>query len=426
MALLLTHASELLTLAGPARARRGPEMGDLGVVRDGAVLIAGDRIVRAGPTDAVARALPQGLGEVVEHDCAGMVVTPGLVDSHTHLVFAQPRLADYERRLAGATYAEIAAAEGGIQSSLAAVRAAAEPELAADAAHWMRTARALGTTTIEVKSGYGLTTEAECKSLRAAANAKTAVGGDAPRTYLGAHIVPPEFRHDRAAYLRLVVGEMLEAVMRPGGGSPEFAPEFADVFCDPAGFSLEESRTVLMAAKRKGLKLKLHAEQFAAIGGIGLGVELGAVSVDHCDAARAEDARLLARAATVATLLPGASMFLGRPFAPARLLLEAGSAVALATDFNPGTCPWLSLPLIMSVACSGMRLTPAEAWTAVTINAAAALERTHVCGSLESGKRADVALFAVDDHRAVPYYAGQNLCHAVVQNGAWIANHGND
>lgn len=419
MALLLTHAAQLLTLAGPDRARRGPEMKDLGLVRDGAVLLDNGRVVAAGPTDAVAAQAPRG---VAVQDCTGMLVTPGLCDSHTHLLFAAPRLADYERRLAGASYQEIAAAGGGIRSSLEGVRAASEGVLTRQASIWIAQARAAGTTSIEVKSGYGLTVEAECKSLRAAHAAAAAVGGDVARTFLGAHVVPPEFVNDRARYVGLVSSVMLDAVC----GLGDAAPEFADAFCDPSAFTLEESRQVLEAARRRGLRLKLHAEQFAPMGGIGLGIELGAVSVDHCDAARPSDAALLGRAETVATVIPGANFFLGQAYAPARMLIDAGAAVALATDFNPGTCPILSLPLVMSIACSGLGLTPAEAWTAVTINGAAAMARASLCGSLVPGKRADVAVFAADDYRAIPYYAGQNLCRAVVQNGVWIETHGHD
>ncbi|MGH9488075.1 MAG: imidazolonepropionase [Terriglobales bacterium] len=421
-ALLLTHAAQLLTLAGPDRARRGTEMLELGLVRDGALLLSQGRVLRAGPTEEVARHLPAGLDLIEEHDCRGLLLTPGLCDSHTHLLFAAPRLDDYERRLAGASYAEIAAAGGGIRSSLAAVRAAGVADLTAQAGHWMRRARAHGSTTIEVKSGYGLTLEAEANSLRAAAAAAAACGLDAPRTFLGAHIVPPEFARDRAAYLHLLIETILPAVIALGPA----APEFADAFCDPAGFDLAETRAVLMAARSRHLALKLHAEQFARLGGIALGIELGAVSVDHCDAANEEDARLLARSATVATLIPGANWFLGQPFPPARALLAAGAAVALATDFNPGTCPILSLPLVMAIACNQMRLTAPEAWTAATINGAAAVARAAVCGSLTPGKRADVAVFAVDDFRAVPYFAGQNLCRAVVQKGEWIESHGLD
>ncbi|MGH9415053.1 MAG: imidazolonepropionase [Terriglobales bacterium] len=408
MPLLLQHAAQLLTLAGAPRARRGAEMAALGVVTDGAVICAGGRIVWAGASAEAERHLPP--GEVEVRDCRGLLVTPGLVDSHTHLVFAAPRLADYERRLAGASYGQIAAAGGGITSSVAAVRAASGATLAAEAAHWLRLMRAHGATTVEVKSGYGLDAASEGKLLAAAASAAAATGQDVARTFLGAHVVPRGV--DRGDYVRSVVEEML----------PQLAPEaeFADVFCDPAGFSLAESRQVLMAAQARGLKLKVHAEQFAHVGGIGLGIELGAVSVDHLDFATEADAQLLGRAATVATLIPGANLFLGQPYPDARRLIGAGAAVALATDFNPGTCPIASLPLVMSVACSGMRLSPAEAWCAATINGAAALARAGECGSIEPGKRADLAIFAADDYRAVPYYAGQRLCRAVVQNGDWM------
>lgn len=415
MALLLTHAAQLLTLAGPDRARRGAELGELGLVRDGAVLIERDRILRAGPTEEVARDLPRLQSRLEEHDCRGSLVAPGLCDSHTHLVFAAPRLEDYERRLSGASYAEIAAAGGGIRSSVARLRAAAEADLAEQAAGWMRAARRHGTTTIEVKTGYGLDFGAEAKSLRAAAQAAAEVGVDAPRTFLGAHVAPGGITRD--AYVRSVAEAMTPAFTDPAFPA---RPEFADAFCDPAGFTLAECRHVLGAASQHGLRIKLHAEQFAHSGGIGLGIELGAVSVDHLDAATAADAQLLARSETVATLIPGANFFLGQPYPPARMLVQAGAAVALATDFNPGTCPILSLPLVMSLACSGMGFTPAEAWTAATINGAAALARAAVCGSLAPGKRADLAVFAVDDFRAVPYFAGHNACRAVVQQGVWM------
>lgn len=418
MSLLLVHAAQLLTLAGPDAARRGPAMGEIGLVPDGAVLIENGRVLRAGPTDAVTRNLPSGLSPIEEHDCRGMVVTPGLVDSHTHLVFAAPRLADYERRLAGMDYAAIAAAGGGIKSSVEGVRQASADALADAAAQWLAAARRHGSTTVEVKTGYGLELEAERKSLRAAAAAAARLNLDAPRTFLGAHIVPPGI--SREAYVAAICEQMLPAFTAPAALA--YAPEFADAFCDPAGFTLAETRQVLMTAKRHGLALKLHAEQFAHCGGVGLGIELGAVSVDHLDAVTGADAALLSRAETVATLIPGANMFLGQPYPPARMLIESGAAVALATDFNPGTCPIVSLPLVMSLACNGMRLTPAEAFTAVTINGAAALARAAECGSLAPGKRADVTVFAADDYRAVPYYAGQNLCRAVVQAGTIHGN----
>jgi len=415
VALLLTHAAELLTLAGPDRPRRGAELAELSLVRDGAVLFAEGKVLRSGPTDSVARHLPAGIGRIEEHDCRGRIVTPGLVDSHTHLVFAAPRLDDYERRIAGASYAEIAEAGGGIHSSLARVREASVDQLSELARQWMMRALAFGTTTIEVKTGYGLELEAERRSLQAAARAAAAAGMDAPRTFLGAHVVPRG--RDRAAYLEEITEAMIPAFTSARASG--YAPEFADAFCDASAFTLEECRRVLMQARRHGLQLKLHAEQFGHLGGIGLGIEMGAVSVDHLDTASPSDAALLGRAPTVATLIPGANFFLGQPYPPARDLIAAGAAVALATDFNPGTCPILSLPLIMSLACSGMRLSPAEAWSAATINGAAALGRAASCGSLAPGKRGDAAVFEVDDHRAIPYFAGHNLCRGVVQGGTW-------
>lgn len=417
MSLLLTHAAQLLTLAGPDRVRRAAEMGELGLVRDGAVLVEDGRILRAGPTDAVTRDLPAGLSPIEERDCRGHLITPGLCDSHTHLVFAAPRLDDYERRLAGADYAALAAMGGGIRSSVERLRAASLAELEEEAKVWLRRARSHGTTTIEIKTGYGLDLENERKSLRAAAGATVVAGGDVPRTFLGAHVVPEGI--SRADYVAALIDVMLPALTAPEAGA--YAPEFADAFCDPHGFTPTECREILMAAQRHGLRLKLHAEQFAHSGGVGLGIELGAVSVDHLDAATPADAQLLARSETVATFIPGANCFLGQPYPPARMLIAAGAAVALATDFNPGTCPIVSLPLVMSLACSGMRLSPAEAWTAATINGAAALDRAGICGSLAPGKRADLAIFADSDYRAIPYYAGTNLCRAVVQNGVWQA-----
>lgn len=415
MALLLTHAAQLMTLAGEDRARRGSELTELGLVRDGAVLMEGNRILRAGPTDAVARDLPAGLSPLEEIACHGQLLTPGLVDAHTHLVFDGWRLDDYERQLAGETYAAIAATGGGIAQTVAGVRQAPEPELSASLTRRLRQMRAWGATTVEIKSGYGLELAAERKSLAAMARAARTLGMDVPRTFLGAHAVPAGMARD--TYLEAIVTEMLPALAATGD-----RPEFVDAFCDPAGFSLGECRRVLMAARRQGLAVKLHADQFEPTGGVGLAIEMGAVSVDHLECATYADAGLLAHAATVGVLLPGASFFLGRPYAPARELIATGAAVAVASDANPGTCPILALPVIMSIACAQMRLSPAEAWTAVTINAAAALGRATVCGSLRAGKRADVAIFDTADYREVPYRAGANLCRGVVQGGRYLDN----
>src|SRR5579884_4316238 len=400
MPLLLTHAAQLLTLAGPDRARRGAEAAEIGLVRDGAVLIAGGKIVAAGAHDAVARQAKT-LREVEEIDCRGKLVAPGLVDSHTHLVFPAPRLDDFERRLRGESYAALAAAGGGIAATVRALRACDDAGLAAAARAHLLELRAFGVTTAEVKSGYGLSRRDEPRSLAAVAAAGD-TGVETVLTYLGAHAVPPEFAGRRADYVALAAGPMLDDAVSAAG------VEFADVFCDQGAFSPAEAEAVLRAAQARGLKLKLHAEQLAWTGATQLAVRLGAVPADHA---------ALAAAPTVATLLPGCALFLGTPFPPARALIAAGAAVALASDFNPGTCPISNLPLIMGVACTQTKMSPAEVWTAVTIPAAAALARADSRGSLASGKRADVSIFGTDDYRAVPYFMGANLCEQVIAAG---------
>ncbi|MGH9535885.1 MAG: imidazolonepropionase [Terriglobales bacterium] len=423
MRTLLAQAAQLLTLAGPDRARRGAEMEDLGLVRDGAVLIENGRILAAGPTDAVARrlrALAPAAGEAVEElDCSGQLLTPGLIDSHTHLVFPAPRLEDFERRVRGASYEEIARAGGGIASSARALQAATDADLLALAVAHLRAAQLFGATLVEIKSGYGLSPQAELRLLRLAAQAGRAAGVEVVLTLLGAHAVPEAFAGRRAEFLGALNDELLPAALSPAetaarGGQPV---AFADVFCDRGAFTLAEARQVLQAARQRGLGLKMHAEQLTSTGATRLATELGAASADHLDQTTPQDHQALARSATVATLLPGCNLFLATPYAPARALIAAGAAVAVASDFNPGTSPMLSLPLAMSLACTQMRMTPAEVWTAATINAAAALGRAAETGSLQPGKRADLALFAVDDYRAVPYYCGLNLCRAVFQGG---------
>lgn len=413
--LLLTHAAQLLTLAGPDRARRGREMRELGIINDGAVLIENGRIAAAGIADEVTRRLSTAVEEV---DCSGLLVTPGLVDSHTHLLFAAPRLDDFERRLNGASYEEIVKSGGGIQSSVERLRASSDEALLDHALHWMARARAAGTTTLEVKTGYGLTAEQELRMLRLSAAASSKARMRVVLTLLGAHALPNEYADRRQAYVTTVVDEMI-----PAAANAQPPAEFADAFCERGMFTLDETERILAAAGRAGLKLKLHAEQLSHFGAIQLGVRLGAVSVDHLDFADDNDIRALVRAETIATLLPGPSLFLGTPFPDARRFIDAGAAVSLATDFNPGTSPVISMALAMSLACTEMHMTPAEAWTAATINAAAAVARSGELGSLVPGKAADLALWHARDYREVPYYVGTNLCAGVVQAGelGWVA-----
>lgn len=458
MRTLLVHAAQLLTLEGPDRARRGAEMEDLGLIRDGAVLIENGRILAAGPTDAVARqaratkssraahvaagaqppdagvearlgglgtastALPGG-DTLEEFDCRGQLLTPGLVDSHTHLVFPAPRLDDFDRRLRGATYEDIARSGGGILQTTRQFAAAADADLLASAVAHLRAAQSFGATLVEIKSGYGLSPAAELRLLRLAAAAGRAAGVETVLTLLAAHVVPPEFAARRAEFLRLINEVLLPAALSPAETAARSGQPiaFADVFCDRGAFTVSEADAVLRAAQARGLGLKIHAEQLAASGAARLAAKLGAASADHLEQTTALDHQALARSGTVATLLPGCDLFLATPYPPARALIAAGAAVAVATDFNPGTSPLLSLPLAMALACTQMRLTPAEAWTAVTINAAAALGRAADTGSLLPGKRADLALFAADDYRAIPYSLGFNLCRAVFSAGRHIS-----
>jgi imidazolonepropionase len=375
----------LATLAGPAP-RAGAAMRELGVRRDAAVAADGGRIAWVGPEADFAAAV--GLREGAEEvDAGGAAVVPGLVDAHTHLAFAGDRDDEIRRRLAGASYREIAAAGGGIVRTVAATRDASVEELAELVAARLDEMLLCGTTSAEVKSGYGLETGAEIRSLEAI---QLAAAGHPVRvvpTFLGAHEVPPEHRGDRARYLDMLVLEMIPTVATRGLAA------FADVFCEQGVFSVEESRRILLAARERGLKLRIHADELAATGGAELAGELGARSADHLVHVSASGMRALAACGCVATLLPAAAFYLrlGR-FAPARELIAAGAPVALASDVNPGGGLSPSLPFAMALACFGMGLSLEEALSAVTVNAACSLDLQHEIGSIEVGKRADLVL----------------------------------
>jgi len=382
-------------------------MADLEVLEDAAVLIAGNRIAWVGPR---ADAKPDASVRVVE---VQGVVFPGFIDCHTHAVFGAPRLDDHERRALGVDYKAIAAAGGGILQSVRDVRARAEADLEALTRSRLAVLLAQGATTIEIKSGYGLELEAELKQLRVI----KLVAGDIPATllptFLGAHEVPPEYRGNRAAYVQLVCDEMIPVVARQG------LARCCDVFCEPGVFSPAEARTILTAAKTHGLAVKLHADELDGSGGAELAVELGALSADHLAGVSDAGVRALAGSQTVAVLLPATLMFLGkRHQAPARRLIEAGAAVALATDFNPGTSPTLSLPFVMTLGVSQLGLRHAEAVTAVTVNAAAALGLAGERGQIAAGFVADLVVAAVNDWREVAYWVGANLVSAVWTAGS--------
>lgn len=391
-------------------------MSRLGLVKDGAILVHDGRIAAVG-----ARAQVEDLPEAraaEKLDLGGRIVLPGFVDSHTHLVHAASRAEEYELRIAGASYEEIACQGGGILSSVLALRGATADALTQRALAALKQFAAHGTTTLEAKSGYGLNLESELKILRVQRDLREAQPLDIVSTFLGAHVVPGEYRDKQGgaeAYVRLLIEQIIPEVAR------ENLAEFCDVFCDRGAFTVTQARRVLTAARTAGLTPRLHAEQLAHTGGTQLAVELRAASCDHLERINRADMRALAKSKTVATLLPGCCFHLGLSrYAPARALIDAGAIVALATDYNPGTSPTLSLPMILSLACTQMRMSPAEAISAATINAAFSLRRHRTIGSIEVGKFADVAVFDLADYREIPYYFGVHHCWMTLKQGRII------
>jgi imidazolonepropionase len=415
---LLTGCKQLVTMAGPAP-RRGRALGEIGLVENGAVLIEGGRIVAAGPR---AKVESHATARRARHmDLGGRVVTPGLVDAHTHLVFAASRAGEYEQRIAGATYEQIAKAGGGILSSVRALRAASDEALASTARARLARMAAHGTTTTEAKTGYGLDFDNEVRTLKLLRRLGKEQMVEIVPTLLAAHVVPPEFRSQNFGtggadeYVDRIVRLFLPAVALEG------LAEYCDVFVERGAFSVPQARRIFAAARALGLKPRLHAEQLARTGGARLSVEVEAASVDHLDFVSGADIRALARSEVACILLPGCSFHLGLGrYAPARRLIEAGAIVGLATDCNPGTSPTLSLPMAMSLACTQMRMAPAEALAACTINAAYSLGRHARTGSIEVGKDADLAVFDVEDYREIPYYFGVNHCVMTVKRGRII------
>jgi imidazolonepropionase len=411
--LFFRNAAQLLTLAGPPVPRRGPALGEMGILPQGSVLTQGDKIVRVGRTRSLEREALRLRAEAF--DCRGRVIMPGFVDSHTHLVFAGSRVNDYELRLRGETYEEIARAGGGIQSSAQKVRKASVHSLAQQARKFLEPFAAHGTTTLEVKTGYGLDIAQELKILRAIRLLQKESALDLVPTLLALHALPASFRGRRAKYVETVTERLIPAVAR------RKLAEFIDCFCDRGAFSADDCRRVLEAGRRWGLVPRIHAEQLAHTGATRLGVEMGAASADHLDRLSAVDIRALAQSNVVATLLPGANFHLGlKSYPPARKLIAAGAVVALATDFNPGTSPTLNMQFIASLACTQMHMTPAEAITAATINGAFALRRADRIGSIEAGKLADLIVLDVDDYREIPYYFAVNHCLMTVKRGRII------
>jgi imidazolonepropionase len=400
---LFLNASSVVTAAGPSRARRGAEMADAGVQAGVGVAVRGDRIASVDSDDALRRDFP---GAYVI-DCGGGVLTPGLIDSHTHAVFGAPRFAEHELRATGVPYLEIAQSGGGIHSSVRDLRQRSEDELLALA--MPRLARILesGTTTVEIKSGYGLSVEDELKSLRVVRRLSELLPCRIVPTLLAAHEIPLEYRERRDEYIGIVCNDMIPAVAR------EHLAVFADVFCEPGVYTVAEARRILEAARAHGLGLRIHADELEQSGGAELAVELGATSADHLAAISPEGVAALASSRTVATILPATMLFLGRDAqAPVRALIDAGAAVALATDYNPGTSPLTNLGVVLTLAVSRLRMLVAEAMIATTVNGAAALDLAASVGQISPGFSADIALWDVTDYREIPYWFGERLCRA--------------
>jgi imidazolonepropionase len=407
--LAVLHASQLVTLAGPKRARVGVELSELAVITDGGMLVRDGTIVATGPSEEIEQQIG-GDAEIV--DATGRVVLPGFVDAHAHPVFAGDRVNEFELRAKGASYEEIAAAGGGIRSTVRKTRAASEEELLAQAkkhALWFLKA---GTTTVEAKSGYGLTVEDELKILRVIRRLNTEAAIEFVPTFLGAHAIPEEFQNAPGQYVALVIHKMLPLV------AEEKLAESCDIFCERGYFDLSDSEKILRAAQEHGLRLRMHVDQLTNSGGAFLAARLHAATADHLEQANAAEIAALAEAGIQPVLLPGSVYALGKTRYPrAREMIDAGLAVVLATDFNPGSSPTPSMQMVMSLAATQMKMTPAECVSSATINAAYSLNRGDQVGSLEPGKRANFALHDCADYRELAYYFGILQTHSVYVRG---------
>jgi imidazolonepropionase len=411
--MLIHSATQLLTLAGGPQ--RGHDLGTLGIIENGAVLIREEKIVAVGPTAEMRSAYPNEPGL----DASGCVVMPGFVDPHTHLIWGGDRAREFEMRLEGAKYLDILAAGGGILSTVRATRTASIETLLAQTRPRLLRMFAHGTTTVEAKTGYGLQTATELRLLKALLSLSDESRLDLAITFLGAHAIPPEYKDDPQGYTDLVCGTMLP-ILRQWWEThgPNQPLPFVDVFCENTAFNLDRSRQILTKAKALGFPLKIHADEFDNLGGASLAVELGAVSADHLVKTSDADIAALGKSDTVAVALPCTPFGLGEcDYTPATKILDAGGILALATDCNPGTAWNESMQFAIVLACRYMKMTPAQAIAAATINAAQAIRRAEVVGSLEPGKQADLLVLSVPDYRHLGYRFGTNLVKQVIKRG---------
>lgn len=399
--LALINCAQVVTLAGAARPRVGAELRELSIIADGALLVAGDRIEKVGTRAEIDLAVDGAGSDCEIVDCGGRIILPGFVDAHAHPVFAGTRAEEFAERAAGATYQEIAARGGGIQSTVNATRAATLDELVAASRRYASWFLRNGTTTVEAKSGYGLSLEDEIKILRAIKRLDAETPLRYVPTFLGAHSIPPEYRARRSEYISLLIDEMIPEVAR------QQLAEYCDVFCEQNVFTVDESRQILSTAREHRLGLRIHADQLSLSGGARLAAELRAVTADHLEHTDTAGIAALKSAGVQPVLLPGSVYALGSNCYPAaREMIEAGLAVVLATDFNPGSSPTPAMPMVLSLASTHMKMSPAEAISATTVNAAYSLGRGDVIGSLEAGKVADLVVHDCDDYRELGYFFG--------------------
>jgi imidazolonepropionase len=407
----ITNARQLITLKGPAKARTGKEADELYIIENGALAIKDEKILAVGTTEEIV----QNYEAEKIINASGKVVMPGFVDPHTHPVFVHTRENEFAMRIKGRSYVEISQSGGGIRSSIKAVREASEDELYTLAEKRIKKMISNGTTTLEAKSGYGLSTESEIKMLKVIKRLNENLPIDIVPTFMGAHEFPAEYKDNRNEYIRILKEEMMPEVKKQN------LAEYCDIFTEDHVYNIEQSRDILNHAKKLGFKLRMHADEIEPIGGAELAAEVGAVSADHLGAASDAGIKAMAEAGVIATLLPGTIFSLGmKSYARARDMIDAGIPVALATDYNPGSCNCDSMQFIITLACSQMKMTPAEAIIASTINAAYSLEMGDRVGSLEVGKQADILIMDMSSYKFLPYHFGSNNVETVIKKGRVI------